>query len=138
MKTIKQDEIYDSLNGFLKAKGIELSGGAYSKAVKKACGFLTEAVNLAQEGVHKTKTSVDTNLDKLRQTIHDATAKKPPVLKPKKKAPAKKKAAKKVSLKKAAPKKAVKKKTAAKKTAAKKAPARSAAKKSSARRKRTS
>lgn len=129
MKSIKKDELYKSLNGFLKSKGIKLSGGSYSKAVKTACGFLTDAVNLAQEGVHKTKVKVDSNLDKLRQTVHDATAPKPPKLVPKKKA-ATKKAVKKVARKKSTPtktakKKPVKKKTVKKKTAARKKAVRS-------------
>lgn len=122
MKTIKKDEIYKSLNGFLKSKGIKLSSGTYSKAVRKACGFLTDAVNVAQEGVHKTKIKVDTNLDKLRQTVHDATAPKPPILKPKKKKAkavkkksVKKKATSKTAPKKPSPKKAVKKKVVSRK-----------------------
>jgi hypothetical protein len=112
MKTIKKDEIYKSLNGFLKSKGIKLSNGTYSKAVRKACGFLTDAVHLAQDGVQKTKVTVDSNLDKLRKKLHEATAPKPPKLVPKKKV-VKKKAVKKVAKNKAAPKK-VAKKTAAK------------------------
>lgn len=141
MKTIKKDEIYKSLNGFLKSKGIKFSNGTYSKAVRKACGFLTDAVHLAQDGVQKTKVSVDSNLDKLRKKLHEATAPKPPILKPKKKVvkkkavkkaaskkAVKKKTAKRVAPKKTAPKKAAKKKTVTKKTPTRKAVSRSRSK----------
>lgn len=123
MKTIKKDEIYKSLDGFLKSKGIKLSNGAYSKAVRKACGYLTEAVHLAQEGVNKTRVTVDSSLDKLRKTIHEATA------------PNTKKASKPSAAKKSVPKKVVKKKATKEATPKKSTPAKAVNKTPPARKK---
>lgn len=115
MKTIKKDELFQNLDRFLKSKGIKLHEGPYSRSLQSACGFLADAVNLANEGMHKTKVKVDGSLDKLRQSIHEATAPKPPVIKKK----AVKKAARKRSRAKTA-KKAAKKKQAAPKAAKRK------------------
>lgn len=78
MKTIKKDELYASLSGFLKSKGIELTEGSYAQRINRACDLLTDAVNTTQEGVTKAKVKVDQKLGELRQSIHEATAPKPP------------------------------------------------------------
>lgn len=78
MKTIERDEIYQNLGGFLKAKGIELREGAYSKRIQKCCSLLTDAINVTQRTVAKAKSGVDAKLDKMRQVIHEKTAPKNP------------------------------------------------------------
>lgn len=78
MKTIKQDELFQSLGGFLKAKGIELKDGAYAKRIRQGCDLLTDAINGTQKTVKRTKVKVDEKLEQLRQSIHEATAPKPP------------------------------------------------------------
>ena len=35
MKTIKKDELFESLGDFLKLKGVELKDGAYAKRIRK-------------------------------------------------------------------------------------------------------
>ena len=78
MKTIKNDELFQSLGDFLKLKGIELKDGAYAKRIRQGCDLLTDAINGTQKTVKRTKVKVDEKLDQLRQTIHEATAPKPP------------------------------------------------------------
>ncbi len=78
MKPLQQNEVYEHLSGFLKAKGIELTQGTYSSAIQKSCSFLTDAINLGQRGFKKVATEVDTKLDQMRQVIHEKTAPKPP------------------------------------------------------------
>lgn len=77
MKTIKQDELFQSLNDFLKVKGVELKDGAYSQRIRRACGLLGDTINATQRTAKKAKVEVDKKLDQLRQTIHEATAPKP-------------------------------------------------------------
>lgn len=74
MKTVKKEELYRNLNGFLKSKGIELKEGSYVRSIRKACGFLAEAVNATQKGVSRAKKEVDKKLGRLRKSIHTATA----------------------------------------------------------------
>jgi len=78
MKTIKQDELFQSLSDFLKAKGIELKDGAYPQRIRRACNLLGDAINATQRTAKKAKDEVDKKLDQVRQTIHEATAPKPP------------------------------------------------------------
>ena len=77
MKTIKQDELFQSLCDFLKSKGIELKDGAYPKRIRRACNLLGDTINATQRTARKAKNQVDNKLDQLRQTIHEATAPKP-------------------------------------------------------------
>jgi hypothetical protein len=100
MKTIKQDELFTSLGGFLKSKGIELNEGSYTARIQKGCNLLSDAINATQKTVSQTKVKVDQALDQLRQTIHENTAPTPPPQtkrrtppKAKRKAPAKSKKA---------------------------------------------
>ena len=78
MKTIKQDELFQSLNDFLKVKGIELKNGAYAQRIRQACSLLGDAINTTQSTARKAKDQVDKKLDLVRQSIHEATAPKPP------------------------------------------------------------
>jgi hypothetical protein len=74
MKTIQKDELYEHLNGFLKAKGIELTEGSYAQTIQKGCSILADAINIGQKGVQKAKSGIDERLDKMRQVIHEKTA----------------------------------------------------------------
>lgn len=78
MKTIKQDELFQNLNEFLKAKGVNLTAGAYAQRIRQGCNLLTDAINAAQSTVKHAKETVDRKLDHFRQSIHEATAPKPP------------------------------------------------------------
>src|SRR5262245_31561107 len=74
MKTIKKDELYQSLGDFLKSKGIELKDGVYPHRIGRACDLLTNAINETQSTMKAAKAKVNAKLDQLRQTIHEATA----------------------------------------------------------------
>jgi len=78
MKTIKNDELFQSLGDFLKLKGVELKDGAYAQRIRQGCDLLTDAINGTHKTVKRTKVKVDEKLDHLRQSIHAATAPKPP------------------------------------------------------------
>ena len=78
MKTIKKDELFHSLGGFLKSKGIELNDGSYTMRIQQGCNLLSDAINATQKTVSTTKVKVDHALDQLRQTIHERTAPPPP------------------------------------------------------------
>jgi len=78
MKKIERDELYENLRGFLKTKGIALDSGAYSQRIQQGCHLLADAINATQKTVVRAKTEVDKKLDQLRQSIHEATAPKPP------------------------------------------------------------
>src|SRR5712672_2670618 len=78
MKTIKKDELFRNLGGFLKSKGIELNDGSYTTRIQQGCNLLSDAINATQKTVKKTKVEVDQTLDQLRQTIHERTAPAPP------------------------------------------------------------
>jgi hypothetical protein len=95
MKTIKRDQLYRDLSGFLKTRGVELTEGPYAHNLRQACGLLAEAINLTQRGVRQTKATVDRKLEEMRQSIHEATAPKPPPAKPARRAAPKKRAARK-------------------------------------------
>jgi hypothetical protein len=76
MKTIKQDELFEHLGQFLKAKGIELKEGSYTNGIQKGCTLLADAINLSQKGIKRAKVEVDKKLDRMRQVIHEKTAPK--------------------------------------------------------------
>ena len=78
MKTIKRDELFRNLGGFLKSKGIELNDGSYTARIQQGCNLLSDAINATQKTVSKTKVKVDHALEQLRQTIHESTAPPPP------------------------------------------------------------
>jgi len=74
MKTLEKDELYQNLQGFLKAKGVELSAGSYAHKIQKSCGLLSDAINTSQQGLARAKVEIDKKLDQLRQVIHEKTA----------------------------------------------------------------
>jgi hypothetical protein len=74
MKTLEKDELYQNLQGFLKAKGVELSAGSYAQKIQKSCGLLSDAINTSQQGLARAKVEIDKKLDQLRQVIHEKTA----------------------------------------------------------------
>jgi hypothetical protein len=74
MNTIKQDELYEHLSGFLKSRGVVFQDGAYTQRVRRGCALLTEAINLTQRTVQKAKVEVDAKLEQMRQVIHEKTA----------------------------------------------------------------
>ena len=82
MKKIDQDELYENLRGFLKSKGIALDSGTYAQHIHQGCNLLADAINATQTTVARAKAEVDRKLDQLRQSIHEATAPKPPAASP--------------------------------------------------------
>lgn len=74
MKRLNQDELYQNLRGFLKAKGIELQEGSYARGIRKSCFLLGDAINLGQQGLGRAKVEIDKKLDQVRQVIHEKTA----------------------------------------------------------------
>lgn len=78
MKTIRKDELFEHLSGFLRSKGIDLKEGAYSHRIRQGCNLLADAVNLTQGGLAKAKAEIDDKLSRMRQVIHEKTAPKPP------------------------------------------------------------
>lgn len=80
MKEINKEEMFSNLKDFLKTKGIELQEGSYSQGIRKGCDLLTDTVNLSQRAFDRAKDAMDKGLDQVRQTIHEKTAPKPPVV----------------------------------------------------------
>jgi hypothetical protein len=78
MKRINEGELYQHLGDFLKAKGIELKEGSYTKRIQQGCALLSETINVSQTGLEKAKTKAEKKLGELRQVIHEKTAPKPP------------------------------------------------------------
>lgn len=78
MKTISQDEFYQHVTEFLKARGLELTDGTCSRHIRRACGLLSDAINATQRTVKRARQEVDHKLAQLRQSIHEATAPEPP------------------------------------------------------------
>ena len=69
MKQIKQDELFQNLSGFLKAKGIALKPGSYTQRIRQGCGLLSDTINLTQDGLQRAKVELDAKLDQMRQMI---------------------------------------------------------------------
>ena len=78
MKPIAKDELYEHTSQFLKARGIQMKEGSYTKQIQKGFGLLTDAINLTQKGIERASANIDTKLDQVRQVIHEKTAPKPP------------------------------------------------------------
>lgn len=74
MKTIDKDELYRHLCEFLKAKGVQLTEGAYTQRIRQGCTLLTDVANTTRKTVKRAKVKADQKLDGLRQSIHEATA----------------------------------------------------------------
>ena len=77
MKRIKNDEIFRNVTKYLKSRGVELTAGSYAERIQNCCSTLTGMVNLSPEGIERATTQIDTQLDRLRRTVHEATAPKP-------------------------------------------------------------
>ena len=78
MNPIQKDELYENISQFLKAKGIELKEGSYTKGIHAGCSLLADAINLSQTGIERAKTGIENKLDQVRQVIHQKTAPEPP------------------------------------------------------------
>ena len=76
MKPIKKDELFSHVSEFLKKRGVEMKEGSYSQAIQNGCSFLTDAINLSQQGMERAKTEFDRHLDHMRRVIHEKTAPK--------------------------------------------------------------
>ena len=74
MKTLAKNELYEHLQGFLKAKGVELKEGSYAQKLQKSCALLSDAINTSQKGLTRAKVEIDKKLDQVRQVIHEKTA----------------------------------------------------------------
>lgn len=74
MKTIKQDELYTNLSGFLKTRGIELTEGTYAQNIKIGCNVLADTINFGQQSLHRAKVETKEKLDQMRKMIHEKTA----------------------------------------------------------------
>jgi hypothetical protein len=77
MRPIQKDELYEHLNQFLKAKGIEMKDGSYPRGIQAGCSLLADAINLSQKGITRAKVEIDKNLERMRQVIHEKTAPPP-------------------------------------------------------------
>ena len=60
MKTIKKDELFQSLGDFLKLKGVELRDGAYAKRIRQGCDLLTP---VKEKNIATDKQNADALLD---------------------------------------------------------------------------
>ena len=78
MNKIDHEELFGSVKNFLKSKGIDLQEGTYSQRIRQGCGLLADSINLSHKAWTSAKNTVDEQLGKLRQTIHEQTAPKPP------------------------------------------------------------
>jgi len=78
MSKIDKDELFQHLSGYLKAKGVELQEGSYTRRIQQGCNLMAETVNRSQSALQAAKTEVGKRLDQVRQVIHEKTAPTPP------------------------------------------------------------
>lgn len=78
MNKIDHEELFGSVKNFLKSKGIDLQEGTYSQRIRQGCGLLADSINVSHKAWTSAKNTMDQQLEKLRQTIHEQTAPKPP------------------------------------------------------------
>lgn len=78
MKKINEGELFGHLSGFLKAKGIELKEGTYTKHIEQGCSLLSSAINVSQKGLKRAQAEAAKKIEKMRQVIHEKTAPQPP------------------------------------------------------------
>ena len=78
MKKIYEGELFGHLSGFLKAKGIELKEGTYTKHIEQGCSLLSSAINVSQKGIKRAQAEAAKTIDEMRQVIHEKTAPQPP------------------------------------------------------------
>jgi hypothetical protein len=80
MKKIEKEELFGHVREFLKAKGIDLQEGSYTRTIEKGCQVLVDTINLSQQAMERAKVELERTLDQARQVIHQKTApRKPPV-----------------------------------------------------------
>ena len=77
MKKINEGELFGHLSGFLKAKGIELKEGNYTKHIEQGCSLLSSAINVSQKGIKRAQAEAGKKIDELRHVIHEKTAPQP-------------------------------------------------------------
>ena len=100
MKKLRQNDLFNHIDQFLKDKGIEIREAApLGSRLKTGCQLLTETINHAQGTLGKARDHMDDRLDKMRNIIHEKTAPKKTSETPPKRAKKKKQS------KKSAPKK---------------------------------
>ena len=87
MKKLRQNDLFNHIDQFLKDKGIEIREAApLGSRLKTGCQLLTETINHAQGTLGKARDHMDDRLDKMRNIIHEKTApKKASAAPPKKK-----------------------------------------------------
>src|SRR5215831_18025781 len=76
MNKIDKDELFRHFSDFLKARGVQLQEGLYTKGVQKGCELLADSVNLSQEAWERARAEMERQLDQKRQVIHEKTAPK--------------------------------------------------------------
>ena len=69
------------MRGFLASKASP-SRSSYSQRIRQGCNLLTDAINATQDSVARAKVETDKKLEQLRQSVHEATAPKPPPAQP--------------------------------------------------------
>ena len=74
MKPLQKDELFQNLQGFLKAKGLEFKAGSYTRKIQKSCSLLADAINAGQRGFERAREEIDKKLEQLRQVVHEKTA----------------------------------------------------------------
>ena len=80
MNKIDKDELFTQVNRFLKAKGIDLQEGSYTRTIEKGCQLLADTINLSQQAVERAKAEIDKTVEHAREVIHQKTAPgKPPM-----------------------------------------------------------
>lgn len=76
MKTIKKNELFEHVSGFLKERGIELKEGSYTNRIRKGCELLAEVINCTERGIAEAAAQMDQGLERMRDIIHRKTAPK--------------------------------------------------------------
>ncbi|NLH75172.1 MAG: hypothetical protein GX456_19175 [Verrucomicrobia bacterium] len=76
MKTIKKNELFDHMSGFLKERGIELKEGSYTDRIRRGCELLADVINCTERGIAEAAAQMDQGLERMRDIIHRKTAPK--------------------------------------------------------------
>jgi hypothetical protein len=81
MSKINKDELFTHVSDFLKARGIDLQAGSYTRTIEKGCQVLADTINLSQQALERAKIELEEKLERARDVIHKQTApRKPPVM----------------------------------------------------------
>src|SRR5579862_7351951 len=78
MNRIDKDELFGHVSGYLKAKGVQLQDGPYTRTVQKGCHLLAESINLSRQAMERAKAELERTLEEARRIIHQKTAPKRP------------------------------------------------------------